>query len=118
MGPEDVARASEIIGRYRDLELGLVNADIKAGTDIPVVFSLGGDQGLGVIAIGFPQSGPISCTAPGGADVRRGHRRVKSPRLFEIDITPGGTGRHRRGNAQKSVMQPTASPNESACRRR
>jgi hypothetical protein len=65
MGREDVARASAIIGRYRDFELGLVDADIKAGTDIPVVFSLGGDQGLGVIAIGFPQAGPISCTAPG-----------------------------------------------------
>ena len=38
--------------------------DIKAGTDIPVVFSLGGDQGLGVLADGFPQSGPIGCTAP------------------------------------------------------
>jgi hypothetical protein len=65
MGREDVARASEIIGRYRDFELGLVDADIKAGTDIPVVFSLGGDQGLGVIAAGFSQSGAISCTAPG-----------------------------------------------------
>lgn len=28
MGPEDVARAAEIIGRYRDLELGLADASI------------------------------------------------------------------------------------------
>ena len=28
MGPEDVARASEIIGHYRDLELGLADASI------------------------------------------------------------------------------------------
>ncbi len=28
IGPEDVARASEIIGRYRDLELGLADASI------------------------------------------------------------------------------------------
>ena len=28
MGPEDVARASEIIGRYHDLELGLADASI------------------------------------------------------------------------------------------
>jgi hypothetical protein len=38
--------------------------DIKAGTVIPVVFSLGGDQGLGVLAVGSPQSAPVSCTAP------------------------------------------------------
>jgi len=28
MGPDDVARASEIIGRYRDLELGLADASV------------------------------------------------------------------------------------------
>jgi predicted nucleic acid-binding protein len=28
MGPEDVARASDIIGRYRDLELGLADASV------------------------------------------------------------------------------------------
>jgi predicted nucleic acid-binding protein len=28
VGPEDVARASDIIGRYRDLELGLADASV------------------------------------------------------------------------------------------
>lgn len=39
--------------------------DVKAGDVLPVVFSLGGDQGLAVIAAGFPQSAPTSCTSPG-----------------------------------------------------
>jgi hypothetical protein len=35
----------------------------KAGSTIPVKFSLGGDRGLAILAPGYPQSGSISCTA-------------------------------------------------------
>lgn len=34
---------------------------VKAGSAVPIKFSLNGDQGLGVIAVGFPQSTGISC---------------------------------------------------------
>jgi hypothetical protein len=33
----------------------------KAGSSIPVKFGLGGDQGLGVFAAGYPKSQPIDC---------------------------------------------------------
>jgi hypothetical protein len=36
---------------------------LKAGSAVPVKFSLGGDFGLNVLAAGFPQSQAVSCTA-------------------------------------------------------
>lgn len=40
-------------------------ADFAAGDRIAVVFTLGGDQGLDVLAPGYPQSAPIDCgTSP------------------------------------------------------
>jgi hypothetical protein len=39
--------------------------DVKAGDIVPVAFGLSGDQGLAVIAAGFPQSAQTSCTSPG-----------------------------------------------------
>ena len=34
---------------------------VKAGQAVPVKFSLGGDQGLNVIAVGYPASRPLAC---------------------------------------------------------
>jgi hypothetical protein len=34
---------------------------VKAGRSIPVKFSLGGDQGLNILATGYPQSESVSC---------------------------------------------------------
>lgn len=39
-----------------------VNA-VNAGRTIPMKFSLGGDQGLGILAAGAPQSGQVDCAA-------------------------------------------------------
>ncbi len=39
----------------------------KAGSAIPVKFSLGGDQGLGIFERGFPLSQAIACNFTGGA---------------------------------------------------
>jgi hypothetical protein len=36
---------------------------LKAGSAVPVKFSLGGDFGLNVLAAGFPQSQAVSCSA-------------------------------------------------------
>ena len=38
----------------------VVNA-AKAGSSVPVKFSLGGDQGLGVLAVGYPSSQQYTC---------------------------------------------------------
>jgi Tol biopolymer transport system component len=39
---------------------------VKAGSAVPVKFGLGGDQGLGILAVGYPKSQQINCdtTAP------------------------------------------------------
>ena len=39
---------------------------IKAGSAVPVKFSLAGDQGLGIVAADYPKSETIACnsTAP------------------------------------------------------
>jgi hypothetical protein len=47
--------------------LPVLNA-VKAGQAIPVKFSLGGDQGLGVFWAGYPKSSPIACSSTGTAD--------------------------------------------------
>jgi hypothetical protein len=50
-------------GFFQPVEnLPLVNT-MKAGAAVPIKFSLGGDQGLDIFAIGFPKSQPVSCSA-------------------------------------------------------
>jgi hypothetical protein len=41
---------------------------VKAGSAIPVKFSLAGNYGLGILAAGFPQSNWTSCSAAGSMD--------------------------------------------------
>jgi hypothetical protein len=41
---------------------------LKAGAAVPVKFSLGGDQGLGIFAQGYPGSQPIACDATAPVD--------------------------------------------------
>ena len=42
---------------------------VKAGRAIPVMFSLGGDQGLNIFAAGYPTSNVITCGAAAGDDI-------------------------------------------------
>ena len=41
---------------------------VKAGSGVPVKFSLGGDQGLNVFAVGYPKSERVDCTSSGSLD--------------------------------------------------
>ncbi len=41
---------------------------VKAGQAVPVKFSLGGDQGLDVIAAGYPKSQQVSCNSDATTD--------------------------------------------------
>jgi hypothetical protein len=41
---------------------------VKAGSAVPVKFGLGGDQGLGVFASGYPKSRQIDCDSAAPAD--------------------------------------------------
>ena len=45
----------------------MVNA-AKAGISVPVKFSLGGDRGLGVLAVGYPQSQEFKCDTDAPVD--------------------------------------------------
>jgi MBG domain len=49
-------------GFFQPIDNGVMNI-AKAGSTIPVKFSLGGDRGLAILAPGYPQSGSISCAA-------------------------------------------------------
>jgi hypothetical protein len=51
----------------------------KAGSAIPVKFSLGGDQGLNIFQPGYPQTTSVSCSAGAPADV------------IETTVTAGGS---------------------------
>ncbi len=41
---------------------------VKAGSSIPVKFSLGGNQGLNILATGYPRSQPIACASSAPTD--------------------------------------------------
>jgi uncharacterized protein len=41
---------------------------VSAGSGVPVRFSLSGDQGLNILAAGYPKSEPIACSATAAAD--------------------------------------------------
>jgi Domain of unknown function (DUF4082) len=51
----------------------------KAGSAIPVKFSLGGDQGLGIFRAGYPRVTTVSCSASAPTDA------------IETTVTAGGT---------------------------
>jgi hypothetical protein len=41
----------------------------RAGSAIPVIFSLGGNQGLNVVSVGYPTSNEAACDASAGDDI-------------------------------------------------
>jgi hypothetical protein len=50
-------------GFFKPVDNLPVSNVVKAGSAIPVKFSLNGDQGLNIIAAGYPVSSPIACDA-------------------------------------------------------
>jgi YVTN family beta-propeller protein len=55
-------------------------ARVKAGDAVPIVFSLGGDVGIDVLAAGSPSSGRVDCEHPG------------TPTTTEPALSKGGRG--------------------------
>jgi hypothetical protein len=51
-------------GFFRPVDMAPIVNSSKAGSAIPLKFSLGGNQGMGIMAAGYPKSAPMSC---GGA---------------------------------------------------
>jgi hypothetical protein len=54
-------------GFFQPVDNGVVNV-AKLGSAIPVKFTLGGDQGLGVLAAGYPRSVQVACVASDPVD--------------------------------------------------
>ncbi|HEY5782146.1 MAG TPA: HYR domain-containing protein [Lysobacter sp.] len=51
-------------GFFRPVDMAPMLNSSKAGSAIPLKFSLGGNQGMGIMAAGYPKSAPMTC---GGA---------------------------------------------------
>ena len=73
-------------GFFAPIDDDAVNV-LKAGQGVPVKFSLGGDQGLDILAEGSPSSRPVACDAERGARSGRGDRHggFKRPDLRRDD---------------------------------
>ena len=59
-------------GFFRPVDNGGVYNVAKAGSSIPVKFSLGGNQGLNIMAAGSPSSQKITCDTGAASDDDRG----------------------------------------------
>jgi hypothetical protein len=78
---------------------------VKAGLALPVKFSLGGDRGLAVLAVGYPQSQHVVCDS--GA------------RLDEIEqtVSPGASKlTYDAGSGQYNYVWKTDSAWSGTCR--
>ena len=64
-----VASAYDFAGFFRPVDNRPTLNFAKAGSAIPVKFSLGGDQGLEIFAPGYPKSVDVNCDALAEADV-------------------------------------------------
>jgi hypothetical protein len=53
----------------------------KAGSTIPVKFSLAGDQGLAILALSSPSSGPIACNAAATTDTIEQYANTSTSQL-------------------------------------
>jgi len=49
-------------GFFQPVRMNELNV-VKAGSSVPLKFSLGGDWGLDILAVGAPSSTPVSCSA-------------------------------------------------------
>ncbi len=58
----------EFSGFFAPVDALPVLNQVKAGKAIPVKFSLGGDQGLDIFALGYPRSAQIACDATAELD--------------------------------------------------
>jgi hypothetical protein len=62
---------------------------VQDGRAIPVKFSLGGNQGLSIVASGYPASTVVSCTGAAGTDVLEVTLTAGSSSLqYEATVNP------------------------------
>ena len=66
-------------GFFRPVDMPPIVNQVKAGSAIPVKFSLGGNQGLNIFETGFPKSVAIACSSKAEIDV------------LEETVTAGGS---------------------------
>src|SRR5262245_44940457 len=59
------ARTYTFTGFFPPVQNSPILNGVKAGSSIPIKFSLNGDQGLNIIAEGYPTSQPVNCANVG-----------------------------------------------------
>jgi hypothetical protein len=64
----DTAAGYDFNGFYAPVDNPPVLNVVKAGSAVPVKFSLGGDYGLDIFAAGYPASRPVACSTGTGTD--------------------------------------------------
>ena len=70
-------------GFFRPVDMGDTVNSVKAGSAVPIKFSLDGDQGLGIIASGYPKinRSRVRRHRGRGCDRGDGQRRRQQPEL-------------------------------------
>jgi hypothetical protein len=78
---------------------------VKAGSAIPVKFSLGGNQGLSIFAAGYPASQKVACDGSAALDD------------IEVTVTAGGSSlSYDAGNNQYNYVWKTEKGWAGTCR--
>lgn len=72
-------------GFFRPIDNPPVVNTVKAGSAVPVKFSLGGDQGLAIFEAGYPRSGTINCTAANQDEVTETVTAGQSSLSYDAD---------------------------------
>ena len=60
---DHVARVYRRAGFFPPVDMPPTVNTVKAGSAIPVKFSLGGDRGMAIFAAGYPRFQPVACSA-------------------------------------------------------
>jgi len=82
-----------------------IQNEVKAGSAMPVKFSLAGNQGLGIFATGYPKSQSISCSSTVPSDV------------IEETVTAGSSGlSYDAANDQYKYVWATTKSWKGSCR--
>ncbi len=72
---------------------------VKAGSNVPIKFSLGGDYGMNIFLEGYPKSEPIACDANADTD---GIEETDTPGKSELQYNAGNQQYHYNWKTKKN----------------
>ena len=116
IGGPTASESFDFEGFYPPVEPDPALNVVKAGSSVPLKFSLGGDQGLDVLAAGSPASAPLDCATlePGGdlvpAKSAGGSALGYDPRL---PVSTPTSGRRRKRGRARAACCPSGWPDDT-----